>query len=109
MVSVRFRPHTLEILTLTGGYYDSNQDYVEGTESWSDPIPCRYEPNGKAHTVPIGEGKDFRYEYTVYLNTDCPDIAYGQHVRLYDADGELVDEYEAKGFHRGQLDAKLWV
>ena len=109
MVSVSFRPHTLKLLTLTGGHYDKNHDYVAGTESWSSPIPCRYEPNGRARVVPVGEGKDFRYEYLVYLNTDCPEIAYGQHVRLYDADGVQIGEYEARGFHRGQLDAKLWV
>ena len=89
MVSVRFRPHKLSILVITGGYYDANHDYVEGSEYWTDPIPCRYEPNGRARTVPVGESRE--------------------HVRLYDAEGDLLDEFEARGFHRGQLDAKLWV
>ena len=110
MKPIRFRPHTLSLLTVVGGYTDeASGDYVPGSESWSEQIPCRYEPNGKARVVPVGQGKDSVYEYIVYLNTDCPDINFGQQVRLYDEEGKLFREQPALGFHRGQLDAKLWV
>ena len=106
---VRFRPHFISTLEVSGGYYDDRRDYHEGTESWSELMPCRYEPNGKARTVPVGEGRDYRYEYVVYMNQDCPQISYGQKVRLYDASQQLIGDYEVKGFHRGQLDAKVWL
>lgn len=109
MPSVSFRPHSISLLLITGGSYDENGDFVPGRESWSERIPCRYEPNGKARTVPVGEDKNYVYDYTVYLNTDCPDIAYGQKLRLFDKDGDCIGEYRSKGFHRGQLNAKTWV
>ena len=110
MITVRFRPHLISIMeTAGGGYNDETGDFTPGSEVWSDQFPCRYEPNGKAHTVPVGEGKNYTYEYVVYLNTDCPEIRYGQHVRLYDSLGNLKGEYISKGFHRGQLDSKLWL
>lgn len=109
MPNVSFRPHSLSLLHVGEGQYDENGDFVPAEEGWSDKIPCRYEPNGKARTVPVGEDKDFVYDYTVYLNNDCPDIAYGQMVRLYDKDDQLLGEFRSRGFHRGQLNAKLWV
>lgn len=110
MIPVSFRPHAISLLTMVGGYYDdATGDYTQGYESWSEMIPCRYEPNGKAKTVPVGEGKNYVYEYTVYLNTDCPEIQFGQKVRLFNQCGHCIGEYDAKGFHRGQLDSKLWV
>lgn len=110
MITVRFRPHTLSMLTLYGeGYNESTGDYSPGRECWSERIICRYEPNGHARTVPVGEGKNYVYEYMVYLNRDCPEIRYGQQVRLFDAEGECIGQFASKGFHRGQLDSKLWV
>lgn len=94
---------------MAGGYTDAIGDYHEGTEEWSETVPCRYEPNGSARTIPVGQGQDYRYEYTVYLNRDCPEIKFGQRVRIFNSEGELHGEFVAKGFHRGQLDAKLWV
>ena len=110
MQPVRFRPHTLSILEISGGRYDkATGDYVKGVEKWSCRIPCRYEPNGSANTVPIGEGKNYVYDYMVYLNTDCPEIRYGQTVELFDAEGKSHGQFASKGFHRGQLDSKLWL
>ena len=105
-----FRPHSISIKSTAGESYDeSTGDFSPGNGTWSCHFPCRYEPNGKARTIPVGEGKNYMYEYTVYLNTDCPEIRFGQRIRLYDRCGNLKGEYSAKGFHRGQLDSKLWV
>ena len=110
MYSVRFRPHTLSLLDVVDGSYDDTTgDYTQGRKEWSERIPCRYEPNGQAKTVPVGEGKDYVYEYKVYLNQDCPEIRFGQKVKLYDADGNELGEFTSKGFHRGQLDSKMWL
>ena len=110
MFEVKFRPHTISLLDVVdGSYCDETGDYIQGREVWSDGIPCRYEPNGRARTVPVGMDKDYVYEYTVFLNADCPDIRYGQKCKLYDQNGDCMGEYTAHGFHRGQLDAKLWI
>ncbi len=110
MLTVRFRPHRMSLLSIEGGGYNNALgDYTPGVEKWSGCIPCRYEPNGHARTVPVGEGKNYVYEYTVYLNTDCPEVQFGQQVRLYDGRGNCIGQFASKGFHRGQLDAKLWV
>lgn len=106
---VSFRPHSLQLLEFSSGHYDANGDWQEGIETASEDIECRYEPNGKANVVPIGEGKNAEYSYMVYLNTDCPDIPFGTRVELFDACHKSIGIYSSLGFHRGQLDAKLWV
>lgn len=109
MALVRFRLHTIRLVTAGTGSYAENGDYIPAADTLSDPIPCRYEPNGRARTIPFGDDKGYVYDYTIYLNTDCPDIAYDQPLKLYDKDGVCIGDYRCKGFHRGQLDAKLWV
>lgn len=109
MIGVQFRPHRLSFLIVTDGEYDEKGDFVKGQSVWSEQIPCRYEPNGKALTVPFGEGKEFVYSYTVYLNQNCPEIKYGQKVILYDKEGNSMGEFQCQGFHRGQLNAKIWL
>lgn len=106
---VSFRPHTLRIRT-TGGHYDANRDWIEGESSYSDPIPCRYEPNGQARTITLTDGSAYRYSYMVYLNVNpALVIRYGDWIELTSQDGVVIGEYEVKGFHRGQLDMKVWV
>lgn len=109
MALVSFRPHTLRIATFTEGYYDGNRDYHAGVEILSEPIACRYEPNGAAKVVPIGEGRNSVYSYKVYLDVSCPEIPFGTRLELYDANGNSMGIYSSLGFHRGQLDSKLWV
>ena len=111
-VIVSFRPHKMRIVTKGGGAYDSNGDWVpQKTPTYSDYIACRYEPNGRANTITLPDGKEYRYSYTVYLNVD-PTLAiqYGDIVELTSQDGVVIgSNFEVKGFHRGQLDMKVWV
>lgn len=109
MPVVLFRPHTLSVLKVSEGGYDENGGYTPPSESWSCGIPCRFEPNGRASTVPVGEDRNYVYSYTVYLDADCPEIVYGQKVRLFDGCRGSIGEFRARGFHRGQLNSKLWV
>lgn len=107
---VEFRPHTLRYLISNGGYKDPlNRDWVEGKEVWSDPIPCRYEPNGKANTYILDDGRAYVYQYVVYLDLDSIDIPYGSKIRIYDQAGTKITEKNISGFHRGQLNVKIWV
>lgn len=123
-MSISFRPHTISIQfpAVEGHYDDQTGDWVNGhidskTEKWvpgdepqwSERLECRYESNGRARTVPIGENKDYVYSYTVYLDRDFPKVQNGQMVRLYDEAGELLAELPSKGFHRWQMHAQLWV
>ena len=94
----------------SGQYNEEAGDWVQGSQGgWSDPLKCRYESNGQARTVPIGENKDYVYAYTVFLDRDCPKILNGQKVKLYDEDGNELGEFPSKGFHRWQMHAQLWV
>lgn len=111
MGMVHFRPHKLRIVTKGEGGYDDKGDWQEAITSYSDYIPCRYEPNGTAQTITLPDGKVFRYSYTVYMNVNPGlSIQYGDFVELTSQDGSVIaEELEVKGFHRGQLDMKLWV
>lgn len=111
---VSFRPHKMRIVTKGEGAYDANGDWVpgKGQPTYSAYIPCRYEPNGgRANTIALPDGKEYRYSYTIYLNVD-PTLAikYGDIVELTSQDGVVIgSEFEVRGFHRGQLDMKVWV
>lgn len=102
----------MRIVTKGEGSYDSSRDWVpSGEPTYSEYIACRYEPNGgRASTITLPDGKEYRYSYTVYLNVNpALEIRYGDIVELTSQDGKVMGEFEVKGFHRGQLDMKVWV
>ena len=108
---VSFRPHKMRIITKGEGSYDENGDWNASAASYSDYIVCRYEPNGSANTITLPDGKEYRYSYTIYLNVN-PSlvIRYGDILELTSQDGVVIgSNFEVKGFHRGQLDMKVWV
>lgn len=108
--AVSFRPHTMRVLQMSGGGYDENRDYVPATEEWSEPIPCRYEPNGQARTINLPDGTAYKYSFLVYLNVDPSlSIRYGDKISLTSQDALELGTFEVKGFHRGQLNMKIWV
>lgn len=107
---VSFRPHKLRIITKGEGYYDKKRDWIEGKREYSDYYPCRYEPNGAARTIALPDGQEYRYSYMIYLNIDGPMLQFGDTIELVSQDGTVIGgDFEVKGFHRGQLDAKVWV
>jgi len=107
---VSFRPHKMRIVTRGDGAYDTNGNWTESAPSYSDYIPCRYEPNGSAQTITLPDGTIYRYSFTVYM---CVNPAlllrYGDVIELTSQDGIVRGEFPVKGFHRGQLDMKVWV
>nr|DAQ59857.1 MAG TPA: hypothetical protein [Caudoviricetes sp.] len=103
-----FRPHILQYQVTTGAYEDNNGDYHPGESHFEGDIPCRYEPNGKANTIAFEDGKTYVYQYVLYLNQDCRDFKCGNIVRLLN-NGVIIAEKQVQGFHRGQLNAKLWL
>lgn len=105
---MNFRPHILQYQVSTPGYEDENGDYHPGASSFEGDIPCRYEPNGKANTIAFEDGKVYIYQYMVYLNQDCREFKIGDIIRLLN-NGTVVTTKQVQGFHRGQLNARLWV
>lgn len=110
MAMVSFRPHCMTVYRKGEGSYNTAGDWVESTETVATRVPCRYEPNGAARTITLQDGKEYKYSYMVYLCV-CPhlDIRYGDIIELTSQDGKSMGRYEVKGFHRGQLDMKVWV
>lgn len=108
---VSFRPHKMRIITKGEGSYDADGDWIESDASYSKYIACRYEPNGSANTITLPDGKEYRYSYTIYLNVDPTLVVrYGDILELTSQDGVVIgSRFEVKGFHRGQLDMKVWV
>lgn len=108
---VQLRPHILKYSVVTAGYDDEDGNDVGGGSSLSESIPCRYEPNGRAMSIalPDGNGEFYTYSYIVYLDLMCRDFSYGEIIHLYNQSGSKIAEMPCKGFHRGQLNAKLWL
>lgn len=106
---VDFRPHTLTLTVSLDGGYDVNGYYIEGAKKVTNGIPCRYEPNGKARSIALEDGSLYMYSYMVYLDVDCPEISFGDEVELFDQAGTSRGKFNAHGFHRGQLNSKLWL
>lgn len=106
---VDFRPHTLTLIVASPGYKDELGKFISGGEKLIEGIPCRYEPNGRANTIALDDGTVYMYSYMVYLDVDCPEISYGDEVELFDQVGVSKGRFTSHGFHRGQLNSKLWL
>lgn len=108
MAILRLKPHKLEYQVTQEGYEDSNGDYHEGQSSWEGCIECDAVPSGKSNEIKFEDGSVKYYTYTIYLNNDVREFVLGEKVRitLY---GGIKRVFTVKGFHRYQLQAKLWV
>jgi len=107
---ISFRPHTLKYAVISEGHFDEIGDYVVGSVEFNEEaIPCRYEPNGRASSVAFADGRTYVYQYVVYLDVNCRKFELDETVRLYDTEGNMIAEYKVQGFHRGQLNSKLWL
>lgn len=106
---VDFRPHTLTLTIDLPGVYDANGTYMVGDKKVIEGIGCRYEPNGRAKSIALEDGSLYTYSYMVYLDVDCPEISFGDEVELFDQSGVSRGKFTVHGFHRGQLNSKLWL
>lgn len=108
MPVIRLIPHRLSFLIIHQGYEDENGDWHEGTEEWSDPIDCHAVASGPADLIRYADGTTDRYSYTIgRLKPDCREFSIGEKVKL--EIGDWVREFQVKGFHRYQLQSKIWV
>lgn len=110
MAVLSLKPHRLEYQVETQeGYEDSLGDYHPSTLKWVGLIECDAVPSsGKSNEIKFEDGSVSHYSYVVYMNSNVREFAIGEKVRitLY---GGLQRVFTVKGFHRYQLQAKLWV
>lgn len=108
MSVINLIPHTLRYCIVTDGYEDENCDWHEGSEQWSEPISCHAVAAGSANEIAFPDGSVHTYSFTVgRLEPDCREFKIGEKIRL----NVLGQEYnlDVKGFHRYQLQSKIWV
>lgn len=107
---IDFRPHKLQLITISGGGYDADGVPLPDTES-TEEMHCNIVPNGRNEVI-YTDGKATNFSYHIYLDQDCPTFKAGDKVRLFGLDGsELKSDkcYTVKQFFRYQLNAQLWV
>ena len=109
MAVLNKNPHRLQYLVSTiSGYDDDNGDYHLGEEHWEGDIPCDAVPSGKAEEKVFEDGVLRIYSYTVYLPYNCRTFTIGDRVKI-SLLGGIEREFNVKGFHRYQLQCKIWV
>lgn len=108
MSVIELKPHLLSYLETTPGFEDDNGDWHEGSTSWSKPFECHAVPAGAANEITFADGSTFHYSYIVgRLDADCREFKIGEDVKLI-IEG-MERKFQVKGFHRYQLQSKLWL
>lgn len=103
---ITFRPHILRVKSVAGGGFNSDGEPILATESWGDPIECRYVTGGKENVRFLPSGEHIVYDYVVYCNVQ--ENLTGKYVRLY-KDDVLIDEKLVRGCNLGQLNTTLFL
>lgn len=101
---INFRESRLSYLVAVDGYEDANGDYHPGREEWVDDIACHVVPAGKAAEITYDDGTVKKYSYTLNLPTNIPDLFLGSRVKI-----SGIGEFVVLGFHRYQLQCKVWI
>ena len=102
-------PCTLRYKSQADATYDKGGNPVQGESSWSEEIPCDAIPAGKANERVFEDGVKRTYSHTIYLKPDCPELQYGQTIKLKYKNSSKTTHHSVLGFHRYQLQAKAWV
>ena len=105
-----FSPHVLDYLVRGKGYTNEDGDFIMDSDTWvEDYCKCDVVPAGKANTITTIDGQVEPYSYTIYnLPRYCRKFKYGDKVRIKFFGCEKK-EFTVKGFHRYQLQCKMWV
>lgn len=103
---ISFRPHTFCIKRTTGGGVNSDGEPVKATETWGDPVECRYVTGGRENLRFLPSGEHIVYDYVVYCNIS-EDLT-GKIIQLYN-EGNLIDEKPVRGCRLGQLNTILYL
>lgn len=109
MSLLSFRASKLYRQKKTSGYTDENGDYYPGTSQWEFCCYCDVVPAGEANKIVIPDGSMDYYSYSVYnMPVGVNKFEYGDFVKL-NVLGQDEVILKVKGFHRYQLQCKLWV
>lgn len=93
----------------TEGFTDENGDYHSGKVMWTFCCTCNVVPAGEANKIAIPDGSIDYYSYSVYnIPVGIKEFEYGELVKLNILGAKEVT-LKVKGFHRYQLQCKLWV
>lgn len=110
MAVMNFAAHTLSYKEVEPGHEDKNGDWVQGSERWvEDYCKCDIVPAGKANVITLPDGSVQSYTYSIYnLPKTCKNFEYGDTIKLsfYGRDEKV---FKVLGFHRYQLQCKMWV
>ena len=98
-----YRQHKVE------GYVDDDGNYHKGTTEWKFCCTCDVVPAGDANKVVTIDGSIDYYSYEVYnLPVAIEKFSYGDFIKL-DILGAEEAVLKVKGFHRYQLQSKIWA
>ena len=110
MAVLDFSAHAVDYKEIVDGHENDNGDWVQGSEKWIENYcKCDIVPAGKANVITIPDGSTQNYSYTIYnLPRTCKEFEYGDTIRIK-LFGKVLREFKVLGFHRYQLQCKIWV
>ncbi len=110
MAVLNLAAHTLDYKDVRNGYEDENGDWHQGNEEWVENYcRCDIVPAGKANVITIPDGSIHSYSHVIYnLPKTCRKFEYGDIIRIKFY-GLEEREFKVLGFHRYQLQCKIWV
>lgn len=109
MPVLNFTPHWLWTQD-TEGYEDAKGNYHAGSGKWKKYLKCDIVPAGQAKELPLPDGSTRTYTYVIHVyDRKCRDFELGELIRLTRFGKDDGREYEVVGFHRYQLQCKIWV
>lgn len=109
MALLDFKRFDLYRLIQSEGYTDENGDYHTGEAKWKWCCKCDVVPAGRANEITIPDGTISNYSYIIYnLPVGIRKFEYGDTIKIKLIGGEET-ELHVKGFHRYQLQSKIWA
>ena len=88
---IDFRPHFIAFKESDAPIFDDNGNPVFGGSAWGDPMPCRYESDGKSNIQVLKDGSIKAYAYVVYMEPTGKTFD-GRIARLFDSERNVVCE-----------------
>lgn len=91
------------------GYTDDDGNYHQGKTEWKFCCTCDVVPAGEANKLVTSDGSIDYYSYEVHnLPVGIEKFSYGDFIKLDILGAEEVI-IKVKGFHRYQLQCKIWA
>ncbi len=109
-----YYPDTLKfkiVLEPIASYQNEAGDWITPEQSAGESeilIPCRYEPNDAGRTTTSNDGQRIDFGGMVYMSNENEDISTGTSVEVFKLD-KLIAAGTVKRFHRGMMNARIWV